>query len=68
MKVVVVKKNKESNERMVSRFTKLVNSSRKLMTIRDRRYFKKEAPQGKVRAAAIAREKYRAVRNKQRFH
>lgn len=68
MKVAVVKKNKESNERMVARFTKLVNASRKLLVIREGRYFKKDKTKGKVRASAIAREKYRAVRNKQRFH
>lgn len=68
MKVVIVRRDNEPNDRAINRFIKKVNASRKVQKVRSDRYHSKKLTKGKVRAAAISREKYRAVRNKQRFH
>lgn len=68
MRVVVVKKQKESDERLMARFNKAVQKSKKIQRIRDERYYKKQPKKRSVRAAAIKREEYRAKREKQKFY
>jgi hypothetical protein len=68
MKVVVVRKEKESNERLISRFNKKVQGSRKILKVKSARYNKKSDTKRQQRAAAIMREKYRTIREKNRFY
>jgi len=68
MQVVVTKKDGESNERLISRFNKKVQASRKVLKVRKGRYHKKAPTKRHVRAAAIMRDKYRAKRQRSRFY
>lgn len=69
MKVYVQKSdNKESNERLIARFNKKIQGSRKLVKVRDERYMVHKPKKRKVRAAAIMREKYRSLREKNKFY
>lgn len=68
MKVTVWKNDKESNERVITRFTKMVQKSRKVMDIRRSRYHSKSLTKGQVRAGAIMRDFYRKKREKSRFY
>ena len=68
MKVTVFKKEGESNERLISRFTKKVQGSRKLLKIRSERYLSKDPSKRHVRISAVMREKYRSAREKNRFY
>jgi len=68
MKVVVVKKPKESDERLMARFNKAIQRSKKVQLIRETRYHSKKPRKIYIRAAAIKREGYRAAREKQKFY
>ena len=68
MKVYVSKNKGESNERLISRFNKKVQGSRKILKIRSDRYHKKDDTRRKQRASAIMRDHYRALREKNRFY
>ncbi|MBI4235214.1 hypothetical protein HY604_02855 [Candidatus Peregrinibacteria bacterium] len=68
MRVTVIVKEKESNERAISRFNKAVQASRKLLKIRTERYNLKVPKKKYVRDAAIKREFYRSKREKSRFY
>ena len=68
MKVQVVKKDKESNERCISRFNKKVQASRKLLEIKKARYHKKSPSKTQTRAGAVMRDKYRAAKEKNKFY
>lgn len=68
MKVTVIKNEKESNERCITRFNKLVQASRKLFLLRANRFHHKKLTKGKVRKGAIMREKYRGLREKSKFY
>ncbi len=68
MKVFVKKNKGESNERLISRFNKKVQGSRKILKVRSERYHKKDATRRQQRGAAIMREHYRAIREKNRFY
>lgn len=68
MKVTLVKKEGESNERLMSRFNKKVQGSRKLLLVRDIRYYSEDAKKPYVRAAAVMRSKYRSAREKSKFY
>ncbi|MBT3705178.1 hypothetical protein HOG17_05365 [Candidatus Peregrinibacteria bacterium] len=68
MRVHVVKNKKESDERLIARFNKAVQKSKKIHKIREGRYHKKDSKKRYVREAAIMREGYRAKREKQKFY
>ena len=68
MKVVVVKKDKESNERLLSRFNKFVQRSRKIQKVRSGRYREDATSKRQERAAAKMRDHYRAQREKSKFY
>lgn len=68
MKVTIFKKDKESNERAISRFNKVVQASRKLLLVRDERYHARKPTRIKIRAAAIKRDFHRAQREKNKFY
>jgi len=68
MLVKVVKRDKESNERCITRFIKAVTGSRKTLKIRTSRYHKKAPTKRQIRANAKARDNYRAIREKHKFY
>ncbi|MFH1218600.1 MAG: hypothetical protein V1679_02055 [Candidatus Peregrinibacteria bacterium] len=68
MKVVVTKKDGESNERSITRFNKTVQASRKILKVKADRYHLKPKTKRQERTAAVMREKYRADREKIKFH
>lgn len=68
MRVVVVKHDKESNERCLSRFNKMVQKSRKLNKIRSERYRQDDPNKRQMRGAAKMRAFYRAKREKSKFY
>jgi len=68
MRVKVYKKKKESDERLIARFNKAVQKSKKIQKIRETRYHKKDTKKRYVREGAIKREEYRAKREKQKFY
>ncbi len=68
MKVHVIKNEKESNERCISRFNKKVQASRKLFEIKKKRYHKKSVTKTQTRASAVMRDKYRAAKEKNKFY
>jgi len=68
MRVTVWKNEKESNERLVTRFNKKVQSSRKLLKVRAERYHKKPVTKRLKRIIAIMREKYRSQKEKSKFY
>ncbi len=68
MRVHVTKSKKESDERLIARFNKAVQKSKKIQKIREERYHKKDSKKRYVREAAIKREGYRAKREKQKFY
>ncbi len=68
MKVTVFRNEKESNERLISRFNKRVQGSRKMLKVRTERYFKKPLTKVKARAGAVMREKYRKIRARKSFY
>lgn len=68
MKVQVTKTDKESNERLIARFNKKVQSSRKLIKVREERYWEQKPKKKRVRMAAIMRENYRKKREQSKFY
>lgn len=67
MAVRVRKNDKESVDRVISRFNKKVQSSRVLLSKRKARYFAKPLTKRLQRKKAIKREEYRALREKNKF-
>lgn len=66
--VIRVRKNdKESVDRVISRFNKKVQSSRILLNKRRNRYYAKPLTKRKQRKKAIKREEYRKLREKTKF-
>lgn len=66
--VIRVRKNdKESVDRVISRFNKKVQSSRILLNKRRNRYYSKPLTKRKQRKKAIKREEYRKLREKTKF-
>lgn len=65
--VRVVKNSKESNEKLISRFQKKVQGSRVIVQAKEHRYYKKPLKKKHIRARAIMRDHYRALREKQRY-
>jgi ribosomal protein S21 len=69
MAYVHVKRDpKESFERMLSRFKKLLQRSHKLNTAKDQTKFTKKPTKRYIRQAAIMREYYRAEKAKRMFY
>ncbi len=67
MAVRVRKNDKESVDRVISRFNKKVQSSRVLLNKRKGRYFSKPLTKRLQRKKAVKREEYRALREKNKF-
>ena len=68
MAVHVIKNSKESTDRLIARFNKKVQSSRILLEVRERRYYKRPLKKRQVRAKAIMREHHRTQREKMKFY
>jgi len=69
MTYVHVKRDpKESFERMLSRFKKLLQRSHKLQEAKDRKRFQKDPSARQIRSAAIMREYYREQKKKRQFY
>ncbi|MCC7432353.1 30S ribosomal protein S21 [Candidatus Peregrinibacteria bacterium] len=68
MAIKVVRNPKESVDRLIARFNKKVQSSRVIVKLKARRYFKRPLRKREVRAAAIMRQHYRSVRDKMKFY
>jgi ribosomal protein S21 len=67
MSVKVRKNEKESVDRVISRFNKKVQASRVLLAKRKSRYFAKPLTRRLQRRKAVKREEYRALREKNKF-
>lgn len=68
MKVTLYKRDKESNERAITRFNKQVQASRKLNQVRSSRYHAKKPTKKYLRQSAIMRDHYRTIREKKSFY
>jgi len=68
MFVHVTRDPRESFERMLSRFKKLLQRSHKLNDYREKQHFVKDKTKTRVRAEAIKREEYREKRRKEKFY
>lgn len=68
MTVTVYKNDKESVDRVISRWNKKVQASRILLQKRQRRYNAKPATKRQIRMKAVKRDEYRAKREKNRFN
>lgn len=67
MSIRVRKNDKESVDRVISRFNKKVQSSRILLNKRRSRYFAKPLTKRLQRQKAVKREEYRELRDRQKF-
>ena len=67
MTIRVRKNDKESVDRVISRFNKKVQASRILLNKRRGRYFSKSLTKRLQRQKAVKREEYRALREKNKF-
>jgi ribosomal protein S21 len=67
MTIRVRKNDKESVDRVISRFNKKVQASRILLNKRRGRYFAKDLTRRLQRQKAVKREEYRALREKNKF-
>lgn len=65
--IYAIKKQNESNERLLSRFKKLVQRSR-VMEQKRNRYFKTKPTKKFVREAAVKREYYRTKRERAKYY
>jgi len=65
--IYAIKKQNESNERLMSRFKKVVQRSR-IMETRRKRYFKETVTKKETRESAVKRSFYRAKREKAKFY
>lgn len=68
MLVHVTRDPRESFERMLSRFKKLLQRSHKLNTYREKMHFVKDKTKQRIRTEAIKREEYRSKRRKEKFY
>jgi ribosomal protein S21 len=65
--IIVQKKDGESAEKLLKRFGNHVKNRKLIQKFRNLRYFKQNPTKGKVRDAAISREKYRAIAKRKQF-
>jgi len=63
-----VKKSNESNERLISRFKKIVQRSRILLDTKKHRYNERAPRKRFIRQAAVIRDSHRKRRAKEQFY
>lgn len=68
MAIAVVKKEGESNEKLVSRFEKKVQQGRAVQFLRRNRYHKRNLSRRKIRLAGLKRVEFQTVREKLKFY
>ncbi len=68
MAITLWKNQKESVDRLISRFNKKVQSSRIILLSKERRYRKKKPSLRHQPTAALMRTHYRQQREKQKFY
>ncbi|MBN2087772.1 30S ribosomal protein S21 [Candidatus Peregrinibacteria bacterium] len=66
--IYAIKKQNESNERLISRFKKVVQRSRVLMNAKQHRYHEQPKRKRYTRLAAVKRDFYRSKRAKEQFY
>ncbi len=62
-----IKKDNESNERLMSRFKKVVQRSR-IMNQKRNRYFATKKTKKQIREAAVSRSSYRKKRERAKYY
>ena len=67
MPVKVHRNPKESTDRLIARFNKAVQKSRKLLYWKEHRYHSKPKTKRQVRQVAVVRERYRKEKEKQKY-
>ncbi|MFH1720286.1 MAG: hypothetical protein ABH856_01635 [Patescibacteria group bacterium] len=67
MRVTVIRNPKESTDRVIARFNKKVQNSRKLLGVKEARYHVHPKTKIQVRTAAVMREHYRSKREKMKY-
>lgn len=67
MTIKVQRRDGESGERLLKRFSSHVKSTRLIQKFRKIRYFDQKPSQRKERASAVSREGYRAQNKKKMF-
>ena len=65
--IKVTKKDGESNDKLLKRFGNHVKNRKLIQKFRGLRYFSPKPKKIKIRAAAISRERYRAIAKKKQF-
>ena len=60
--IYATKKQGESNERLISRFKKLVQRSRVIINAKEKKYHSRPVKKKRVRQAAIMRDQHRRER------
>lgn len=68
MPITLVRNQKESSERVLGKFNKIVQKSRVVMEARNRRYHSKPLTPRLIKQKALMREMYRAKREKMKFY
>ncbi len=68
MKIVVKKSEGESNERLLTRFNKIVKASKKIEYVKNNKFHVPAPKKRYIRAAAVMREFYRKKKEKSRFY
>lgn len=66
--IYAVKKQNESNERLISRFKKMVQRSRIIVNTKQHRFHEQEPRKCAVRQAAVMRSKHRKTREKTQYY
>lgn len=66
--IKIRRNSKESNDRIIQRFSNKVKASRLVPTVKERRYFERPKTKRKVREAAIMRDYYRNLREKMKYY
>ena len=66
--IYAIKKQNESNERLISRFKKTVQRSRILLNTKQHRFHEQKARKRYTRQAAVKRAHYRGKRAKEQFY
>lgn len=66
--IYAIKKQNESNERLINRFKKVVQRSRVLLNAKQHRFNEQKPRKRYVRLSAVKREFYRSKRAKEQFY
>lgn len=66
--IYAIKKKNESNERLISRFKKVVQRSRVIMSTKRGKFHTNPLTKKQIREAAVKRDFYRKQREKKRFY